>query len=237
MKHAFLDRYSNIESPIHQLDPRIKIISLLWITVICVTTPPEKYNLFGVCLSIVFILIFLSKIPISFILSRSAIVMPFALLTSIFIIVAADSGFSAMWNVVIKSYIGVLCLILLSSTTPFPMLLNGFHRLKVPKIFILLSSFTYRYLFILLDEVMRIRQACDSRCFKGRWIGEAKVIGNMIGTLFVRSYERGERVYMAMASRGFEGDLKVASYQPQVTSQDILFIAAVILTTSIVRFY
>lgn len=235
MKHAFLDKYSNIESPIHRLDPAVKIISLLWIIIISVTTSPEKYSIFGIYLSLVFIVIFLSKIPISFILSRSAIVIPFAILTSIFLI--TTSGFIAAWNVVIKSYIGVLCIILLSSTTPFPALLNGFRRLKVPKIFILLSSFTYRYLFVLLDEVMRIRQARDSRCFKGRWIGEAKVIGNMVGTLFVRSYERGERVYMAMASRGFEGDIKVTSYESPVTSNDILFITAVVLMTSIVRFY
>ena len=150
----------------------------------------------------------------------------------------------AAWNVVIKSYIGVLCLILLSSTTPFPALLNGFQRLKVPKIFILLSSFTYRYLFVLLDEIMKIRQARDSRCFKGRWIGEAKVIGNIVGTLFVRSYERGERVYMAMASRGFEGNSKVTSlghpssgWVAAVIGNNILFITAVVLITSIVRFY
>ena len=252
MRHAFPDKYSNLESPIHRLDPRVKIISFLWIIIISVTTPPNNFNHFGIYLSSVFTLILLSKVPILFILSRSAVVIPFALLTSLFLI-TTDSGFMAAWNVVIKSYIGVLCLILLSSTTPFPALLNGFQRLKVPKIFILLSSFTYRYLFVLLDEIMRIRQARDSRCFKGRWIGEAKVIGNIVGTLFVRSYERGERVYMAMASRGFEGNSKVTSHQPAlsevkglqacpersrgVTSNDILFITAVVLITSIVRFY
>jgi len=235
MKHAFLDKYSSIESPIHRLDPSVKIISFLWIIVISVTTPSKNFNHFGIYLSVVFTLIFLSKVPISFILSRSAVVIPFALLTSIFLI--TTSGFIAAWNVVIKSYIGVLCLILLSSTTPFPALLNGFRRLKVPNIFILLTSFTYRYLFVLLDEVMRIRQACDSRCFKGRWIWHAKTIGNMIGVLFVRSYERGERVYMAMASRGFEGNLKVARYQTSINSQDILFIIAIILITSLVRLY
>lgn len=236
MKHAFIDKYSSIESPIHQLNPSIKIVSFLWIIIISVTTPPKNFNQFGIYLSIVFILILLSKVPILFILSRSAVVIPFALLTSIFLI-TTDLGFMAAWNVAIKSYIGVLCLILLSSTTPFPALLNGFQRLRVPKVFILLSSFTYRYLFVLLDEVMRIRQARDSRCFKGRWIGEANVIGNMIGALFVRSYERGERVYMAMASRGFEGNSKVTSHQPPVSSNDLLFVTAMVLITSIVRFY
>jgi cobalt/nickel transport system permease protein len=63
----------------------------------------------------------------------------------------------------------------------------------------------YRYSFILIDEMQRLKRARDSRCFGGRWLWQLKVIGHMIGTLFLRSYHRGERVYLAMLSRGYDG--------------------------------
>ena len=69
----------------------------------------------------------------------------------------------------------------------------------------MLLSFMYRYIFILTDEVLRMKQARDSRSFGGKWRWQIKTVGNMVGTLFLRSYERGERVYAAMAARGFNG--------------------------------
>jgi cobalt/nickel transport system permease protein len=65
----------------------------------------------------------------------------------------------------------------------------------------------YRYSFILIDEMHRMKRARDSRCFGGRWFWQTKVIGHMIGTLFLRSFHRGERVYMAMLSRGYHGTM------------------------------
>ena len=115
------------------------------------------------------------------------------------------SGLMVFWNVLAKSYIAVLSVILLSATTPFNKLLRGFEQLKTPKILIMLASFTYRYVFVLVDEAERMKRARDCRCYGGRWLWHSKVIGQMIGALFLRSYQRGERVYVAMVSRGFEG--------------------------------
>ena len=75
----------------------------------------------------------------------------------------------------------------------------------MPRVMIMILSFMYRYIFVLVDEVMRMRQARDSRNFGGSRLWHLKTIGNMTGTLFIRSYERGERVYAAMLARGFDG--------------------------------
>jgi cobalt/nickel transport system permease protein len=117
------------------------------------------------------------------------------------------SGLWILWNVVIKSCLGVFSIILLSSTTSFPQLIRGMERLGSPKIFTMLASFMYRYSFILVDEILRIKRARDSRCFGGRWFWQSKVVGHMVGTLFLRSYHRGERVYLAMLSRGYSGTM------------------------------
>jgi cobalt/nickel transport system permease protein len=117
------------------------------------------------------------------------------------------SGLWVLWNVIIKSCLGVFSVILLSSTTSFPQMIRGMEKLGSPRIFMILTSFMYRYSFILIDEMQRMKRARDSRCFGGSWFWQSKVIGHMIGTLFLRSFHRGERVYMAMLSRGYRGTM------------------------------
>jgi cobalt/nickel transport system permease protein len=117
------------------------------------------------------------------------------------------SGLWILWNVVIKSSLGVFAIILLYSTTSFPQLVRGLERLGSPKIFTVLISFMYRYSFILIDEMQRMKRARDSRCFGGKWFWQSRTIGHMVGTLFLRSFHRGERVYLAMLSRGYHGTM------------------------------
>lgn len=79
----------------------------------------------------------------------------------------------------------------------------------MPKIFIMIMSFMYRYLFLLVDEVQRMQRAKESRSFgKAKHLHTLRTLSNIIGVLFIRSYERAERVYLAMCSRGFHGEIK-----------------------------
>jgi len=119
----------------------------------------------------------------------------------------SQSGLWILWNVVVKSCLGVFAMILLSSTTSFPQLIKGMERLRTPRIFTILISFMYRYSFILVDEIHRMKRARDSRSFGGKWLWHSKVIGHMVGWLFLRSFHRGERVYLAMLSRGYQGTM------------------------------
>ncbi|MGD0089504.1 MAG: cobalt ECF transporter T component CbiQ, partial [Planctomycetota bacterium] len=114
------------------------------------------------------------------------------------------SGLLVFWNILAKSLLGASAVILLTSTTPFPALLGGLAWLRVPRLFIMVLSFAYRYVFVLLDEAQRMKRARDARCYAGQWLWQTQVVGQMLGTLFLRSYERGERVYLAMLARGYE---------------------------------
>jgi len=135
------------------------------------------------------------------------------------------SGLQVFWNILAKAWLSILSLILLTSTTKkawlsilslilltsttkFTSLLKGLEQLRMPRVMVMLLSFMYRYIFVLVDEVMRMKQARDSRNFGGRRLWQIRTIGNMIGTLFIRSYERGERVYAAMLTRGFDGQIR-----------------------------
>ena len=98
-------------------------------------------------------------------------------------------------------------MILLYSTTTFPSLIRGMEKLGVPRVFTVLLSFMYRYSFLLIDETHRMKRARDSRSFSGKWLWQLRTIGHMIGTLFLRSFSRAERVYLAMLSRGYQGTM------------------------------
>lgn len=247
MRHSFLDKYSGLDSPIHHLDARTKILSLFCLVVICVSTPPTAYLAFLACFLLLVTAVALSRVPPGYILKRSLIIVPFVLMVAVFIpflkpngtvgssynlgigsLTVYSSGLLVLWNVLIKSYIAVLSMILLSSTTPFSKLLRGFEQLHIPKIFIMLASFAYRYIFVLVDETERMKRARDARCYGGKWLWHSKTIGQMIGTLFLRSYERAERVYVAMVSRGFRGTTASALGKSRLDLTDYLVTATAI---------
>jgi cobalt/nickel transport system permease protein len=138
------------------------------------------------------------------------------------------SGLWILWNVVIKSSLGIFAIILLYSTTSFPQLVRGLERLGSPKIFTVLISFMYRYSFILIDEMQRMKRARDSRCFGGKWFWQSRTIGHMVGTLFLRSFHRGERVYLAMLSRGYHGTMPETA-AGKFGSDEMLFLSLSLL--------
>lgn len=219
MKHDFIDRYSRLDSPVHERDARAKTVALFAIIIACVTTPPRAWFAFCIYAGLVVIITVASHVPFRYLLTRMLVVVPFILAVAIFMpfmhggepaaqwgwLTISESGLLVLWNVTVKSLISVACVILLTSTTRFTELMRGFERLHVPKFFTLVTSFMYRYVFIIVDEAERMKRARDSRNYKGRWIWQAKVVGYMIASLFLRSQERAEHVYNAMCARGFDG--------------------------------
>lgn len=222
MKHAFLDEYSHLESPIHRLDPRAKLVGLAALVVVSVTTPSNLYAAFAAYLGLETALILLARLPAKHVLKRMLIVLPFIFMVAAFLpffsrgggsynlgpMRVSGHGLMVLWNVAAKSTVSVLAVIILSSTTPFPDLLRAMERMKAPRLLTSLLSFTYRYIFVLVDEAQRMRRARDSRGWSGKWLWQARVIGHMIAALFLRSYERGERVYAAMLARGYGGEVR-----------------------------
>jgi len=226
VKHSFIDRYSDQDSLIHRLDPRTKFITTLAFILMVTITPVIEWQVFVLYLFLIATLILLSKVPILYILQRSLVILPFVALIAISIpffkegevagsyniwlweVSVTYSGLQAFTNILAKAWLSILSLTLLVSTTKMTNLLNGLERLHMPRVMVMILSFMYRYIFVLIDEVMRMKQARDSRNFGGKRLWQIRTIGNMIGTLFIRSYERGERVYAAMLSRGFDGQTR-----------------------------
>jgi len=238
MKHHFLDQHSNLHSPVHALDPRVKIIaffSFLFFVIFTPITQAQKFVLYG---TLIFSIILISRVPLKFVLKRSLVIIPFVGFVAIGLPFLGGTGgsynfgffkitysaFLIFLNLLVKSWLCVLAMITLTSTTTFSKLLNGFQRLKVPKVFVMILSFMYRYIFVLGGELAQMRRARDARTFNPSWTQSVKTAGCMIGTLFIRSYEKGERIYTAMRSRGFNGEIRLI-HEFKARRADILFIA------------
>jgi len=226
VKHSFLDQYSDRDSFIHRLDPRTKFITTLVFILAVALTPPNRWQTFAFCFLLIATLLLFSKVPIFYVFKRSLVIIPFVLMVAIFVpffkegevagsyniwlwqVSVTYSGLQVLWNILAKAWLSILSLILLTSTTKMTNLLKGLEQLRMPRVMVMILSFMYRYIFVLVDEVMRMKQARDSRNFGGGRLWQLRTIGNMIGTLFIRSYERGERVYAAMLARGFDGQTR-----------------------------
>lgn len=241
------ERYSHLVSPIHQLDPRVKILAFFALVMVIVLTPPTEYIKFALYLTIIAIMVFISKVPWFFILKRSMVVVPFVLLVAVFApfvpsntisgsvnlgrLMLNTQGLLIFWNVLIKSWLSVLTIILLSCSTKFHLILKGFTRLRVPSILIMLLSFLYRFAFVFGNELSRTLRGYQARSFGNKY--SLKVLGNALGSLFVRSYERGERIYNAMVSRGFEGEVKTID-RIKLGSRDLLFFLSFLLVLGLI---
>ena len=158
---------------------------------------------------------------------------------------ATREGLRDALSIVARSWLSVQVALLLAYTTPFPDLIDALRALRLPAILVSIISFMYRYLAVIGDEAGRMNRARASRSAsrrgeagarsgrthsrKGRagplrvWshrlAWRAQVAGGMVGSLFIRSYERSERVYAAMLARGFDGSLQGATLARPAAAQ------------------
>ncbi|MDQ3475192.1 MAG: energy-coupling factor transporter transmembrane protein EcfT, partial [Actinomycetota bacterium] len=116
-----------------------------------------------------------------------------------------------------KATLSVIASIVFASTTSPREMVRGLERLRLPQILVQILTFMLRYLDVVGGELKRMRIARESRAFTARHLGHLRVLGHAAGALFIRSYERGERVHLAMLSRGYTGRLPVME-QPRVAA-------------------
>jgi cobalt/nickel transport system permease protein len=106
-----------------------------------------------------------------------------------------------------KATIGTVSAVLLNATTPFPSVLRALEALRVPRLLVLIAAFTYRYLFVVVAEMGRLRAGLLARGYAPRNALQAGAVGRAASVLFLRSHARAERVHMAMLARGFTGSM------------------------------
>jgi cobalt/nickel transport system permease protein len=222
------DRYESRPSFIHHLDPRVKVVVTVLFILSNVLLPDGAWLAFLWSWAFILWINLLADLRLDYAFKRSFIALPFALaaVTSIFTLpgdpafhltlgswqlTATTTGLSRFVSILIRSWLSIQMAILLTATTQFPDLMHALRHLRVPHLLVAIISFMYRYLFVLVDEAMRLLRAREARSARlpgssgGSIWWRARIAGNMVGQLFLRSYERSDRVYNAMLARGYQG--------------------------------
>jgi cobalt/nickel transport system permease protein len=217
-------------SPVHRLAPEVKVAAAVLSTIAVVLTPREVFWAFAGYLLLVAAVAAVARVGAWWLASRAMIELPFVILAVVLPftgpaptvdvagLALSVEGLYAGWNIVAKGTLGVLISLVLAATTSPRDLLLGLDRLRCPQILVQIATFMLRYLQVLTDEARRMRVARLSRGYDPRFLWQARAFAMGVGALFLRAYERGERVYLAMVSRGYSGRLPAVAGVPTATA-------------------
>jgi cobalt/nickel transport system permease protein len=238
------------DSPIHRLPAEVKIVATLLFTIVVVITPREKFVAFAGYAVLLVGVMALARVRPLWLAKRAMIELPFIVLAVALPFAGhgervqwlgmslSIDGLHGAWNIFAKGTLGVLASLLLAASTTTRDLLVGLDRLHCPQVFTQIATFMLRYLDILADDARRMRVARLSRGYDPRFLWQVKAFAVGIGALFIRSYERGERVYLAMVSRGYTGSLPrpegtAATHTDWVRSATLPFAAGAIALAAV----
>jgi len=213
--------YRHEHSVLHDLPSQVKIIALVLFVGAVVATPREAFWAFGVDGALLIGAVVFARIPVGFVARRLVIEIPFVLFavlmpfigtgerTPVLGVSLSVAGLWGAWTILVKGTLGLGASVLMAATTEVPDILEGLERLRLPKLITAIAGFMVRYIDVITGELRRMRVAMTARGYDPSWIGQAGPIATSAGSLFVRSYERGERVHRAMLSRGYTGAMPV----------------------------
>jgi cobalt/nickel transport system permease protein len=199
----------------------VKIVALLAFVLAAVAIPREAFWAHALAGSLLIGVILLAELPAGFVARRMTVEVPiliFALLlpffgrgetTEVMGVDLSVEGLWGAWTILAKATLGVGASIVVSATSTVPDLIRALGRLHVPKVITAIAGFMVRYLDIVAGEFSRRRVAMASRGYEPRWLWQGGPLAQSAGSLFIRSFERGERVHQAMVARGFAGRLPV----------------------------
>ena len=232
----FLDPYRAGHSAIHRLDPRVKFVLAVAFIFTTALTPIGAWPVYILLFALAISVEVLSELGVGFVLRRAVLALPFVLaaLPVIFTIegpvlfslpigpwtlTATIPGVERFISIALKSWISVQIAIVLAASTPFPDLMVAMRAVRVPRLLVAIFGLMWRYLFVFADEALRLIRARTARSGEsdqpglktgGSVVWRARIAGGMAGNLFLRAFERSDRIYMAMVARGYDGEVRAA---------------------------
>jgi len=247
----FLDPYRPRTSLVHSLDARLKFVLTVAFILCASLTPIAAWPVYVLLFALILSAEVLSGLGVSYVMKRASLALPFVLaaLPVLFTIEGTAllsfplgpwtltislEGLERFASVALKSWLSVQAAILLASATPFPELLQAMRAVGIPRLLVAMFGLMWRYLFVLVDEALRLMRARAARSGRGPGAGRrsggglawrARVTGGMAGSLFLRAFERSDRIYVAMLSRGYDGEVRTLPL-PALTAGGWLVLAA-----------
>ncbi len=231
MRHARIDRWSRLDSPVHRLHPVAKVVAALGMLVAIATMSRPTWPLAAIYLAMLATGVFAARLPIVRLLIGATVVLPFACAIGFVSILSGDPNRAVM--LVVRGYLSSLTALLLVASTPLPELLGGLDRLGAPAFLLQVMQFLYRYLMVLREEAGAMRDAAASRSGSVRVL-EFKKAAGAAGVLFARAHTRASAIHRAMVARGFDG--RMPAFRPTpLRLPDVIFAAASVCTVVAAR--
>lgn len=216
--HGHLLHYHG-HSPVHRAPAHLKLVVLVAFALVVVATPRGAWALYAAYAGGLLAVVALSRVPLGYLARRMVVEVPFVVFAVLMPFVAtgprtevlgvevSQAGLDAGLALLVKGSLGVLASLTLAATTEATDVLRGLRRLRVPDLVVQIAGFMVRYLEVVTGEMGRMLTAMRSRGCDPRSPRHWPTLARSLGALFVRSYERGERVHLAMVSRGYTGTL------------------------------
>jgi len=225
MSHFDIDKYAYLNSILHRFDPRAKLISI-FILIISIALINDIFVL-SIGFVIVLCLVYISNIPLLFILKRLRwvaifvlmilLILPFTIpgqkIVSMGSLTVTREGILRAVIITVKAFSIVLLIFPMLATMKFVTFIKALDKLEIPSKLVQIIALTYRYIFVLMNEIKRTFRSVEARGFRKKsGLYGIRTTAKITGMLLVRSYERSEKVYQAMLSRGYDGKMKTLKY-------------------------
>jgi cobalt/nickel transport system permease protein len=255
MHHVMLDHFAAGVTPVHRLDPAAKTVAALALVLATVLVGRDHFLPLVPIAVVLAVYHAIGRTPIRYTLRHMAAISPFALAIVVLFPVLEPGRVVASipvggWTISITAeglmkaghllagfVLASWATLLLLATTRFQDVLVGLARLHVPRVFVIQLAFLYRYLWVMMDEGMRLRQARAARDGgAGPWRVRFQSNVGVVGVLFLRTYDRAERIYWAMAARGFDGTLRAPASSRMHRADWVVAGGAIVLAAAVIIF-
>ena len=202
------------DSPVHRLPAQCKVVALVAMALVAVAVPPGRWAAFGALAALLALVVGLARLPVLLVVRRLVVEAPFAVFalllpfvaggerTSVLGVEVSAPGLLGAGTLLAKATLGVAAAVVLASTTSARDLLGGLARLHLPAALLSVLSFMVRYAAVVADDLRRVRTAREARGASGTRLRHLGAVAAGVGSVFVRTYERGERVHRSMLARG-----------------------------------
>ena len=250
MSGDHIQSHLNTESYLINIEPAQKIITVLVLALSLAFNDIRNPLTFNMILFCIIWFVFISIPSINFLLRRMYVIIPFILFAFLLPFISKsgpaiylyksiaiyEDGLFEMCNILVKSMAGVSMAVALSATTSQFDIIKGLQKIKFPKIFVAILSFALRYISVYVSEFKRVKLSMKSRGFQNKSLADSITVAYGGSAMLIRGFERGEKVYSSMISRGFDGSLYVSAKKWNQSKQ-LYFLSVTALLANIIGYF
>ncbi|MBU0544082.1 MAG: cobalt ECF transporter T component CbiQ [Proteobacteria bacterium] len=217
---GYMDTLSNRDTPVHNLDPRAKLLTTLIFIITVISFGKHEISALVPFFIFPAAIISIGNLPFYYLFRKLLIVTPFAIMIGIFnplidreILMHIGSfsisgGWISFASIMLRFALTAGSVLVLIACTGFNSVCMALDKMGAPRIFAVQLLFLYRYIFVLINEASRVANARSLRSFDGKGKG-IKVFSYLLGHLLLRTIDRAQRIHLAMLCRGFDGEIKI----------------------------